>query len=458
MGALVPLVSPFLSLMNSRSLSARVLAAALLLAPFGIQAARPDPEVFFKPGPEMPAGLSAERLFPKGRLFPFSFFSVGGGSEVKINELLPEPEVQKEFAHYKTLGIPLFGPQYELNERSLADAEQHDLKVAYTVGLPMKFHDRTKEGGGPLTLTPEEITQEVTQQVKAVVGNPRVALWYLRPEELRPWRKAEMAYLEAASKAIRAADPEGRPIWIYDPAHASAKRMAAIAPWVDFVGKGMYTNYVSQQKDRIFCRWTIEQEQEAIRLAGAKAYPVSVPEMFRQPEEADLPLIPTWVRHDLYLSLVSGAKGVFVFSARRRPNFPAREAYLSAYAAEAPRLLGPLKLGELFLFGEAREDLVVDVTDGPATVSFIYPSGGVKEAMEYPSLTYKRLALGGRHFLFIVNSAQEPVEASVGGLPFNALRAVNVLEPEAPAIEAAEGEFPLRFAPLEVKIIEFQRK
>ncbi len=443
--------------MNPRSLSARALAVALLLAPFSVQAARPDPEAFFKPGPEVPAGLSAERLYPKGRLFPFSFFSVGGGSEVKINELLPEPEVQKEFAHYKTLGIPLFGPQYELNERSLADAEQHDLKVAYTVGIRMNFHDRTKEGGGPLKLTPEEITEEVTRQVKAVAGNPRVALWYLRPEELRPWRKAEMVYLEAASKAIRAADPEGRPIWIYDPAHASAKRMAAIAPWVDFVGKGMYTNYVSRKDERIFCRWTIEQEQEAIRLANATAYPVAVPEMFRQPEEADLPRIPAWVQHDLYLSLVSGAKGVFVFSARRRPDFSAREAYLNAYAAEAQRLLGPQKLGELFLFGETREDLVVDVTDGPATVTLLYPAGGVKEPLEYPSLSHRRLALGGRHFLFIVNSAQEPVEASIGGLPFNALRAVNLLE-EGPAIEAAEGEFPLRFAPLEVKIIEFQRK
>src|SRR5690606_17317242 len=116
------------------------------------------------------------------------------------------------------LNIPLFGPQYELNDRSLADAEKHDLQVVYTVGLPMNFHDRTGQGKKALELSPDEIRQQVAEQVRAAAGNRRVALWYLKPEELRPWRKKEMAYLKAASEAVREADPLKRPLWIYDPA------------------------------------------------------------------------------------------------------------------------------------------------------------------------------------------------------------------------------------------------
>ncbi len=418
---------------------------------------RSRPDEFFKPGPEIPAALSDEFLYPRGSRFPLSFFSVGGGTEQKVNDLLPEEEVQKEFAHYKTLKIPVFGPQYELNERSLADAEKHDLQVVYTVGLPMNFHDRSGEGKGTLELSPEEITQQVSEQVSELAKNKRVALWYLRPEELRPWRKKEMAYLKAASEAVRASDPLKRPLWIYDPAHATAKRLAAIAPWVDYIGKGMYPNYASKKDSRIWCRWSMEQEVEAIRLAGSSAIPIAVAEMFRQPTDEDLPKIPAWVRHDVYLSLVSGAKGVMVFSTRRRPNFPARQAYYDAYAKVAGELLGSSDLGKLFLFGEVRKDVVVDVTDGPEELELLYPSGGVKEPLRYPSISFADLALGKDRYLVLVNSADAPVETSVGGMPYNAVRVESVLDASAP-FDVGEGEFELHFEPYEVKILLLKRR
>jgi len=418
---------------------------------------RSNPDGFFKPGPEIPASLSDEFLYPRGSAFPFSFFSVGGGTEEKVNDLLPEAEVAKEFEYYKTLHIPLFGPQYELNDRSLADAQKHGLEVVYTVGVPMGFHDRSGEGKKALSLSPEEITRQVKEQVGAVAGNRSVALWYLRPEELRPWRKNEMAYLKAASEAVRAADPLKRPLWIYDPAHASAKRLAAIAPWVDYIGKGMYPNYASQKDSRIWCRWSMEQEVEAIRLAGSSAIPIAVPEMFRQPADEDLAKIPAWVRHDVYLSLVSGAKGVMVFSARRRPKFPARQTYYDAYAKVASELLGPLQLGKLFLFGEARKEVVVDVTDGPAELELLFPSGGVKEPLRYPSVSFADLALGKDRYLILVNSANAPVETSVGGMPYNAVRVESLLDGSAP-FDVGEGEFELHFEPYEVKALLLKRR
>lgn len=441
---------------SKRFLTSLALAALVSGSPArGSMRSRPD--AFFKPGPEIPATVSETELYPKGRRLLFSFFSVGGGSETKINDLLPEAEVQEEFRLYKTLEIPTFGPQYELNERTPADAEKHGLDFIYTVGLPMNFHDRSKEGKTALDLSPAEIEKAVEEQVKAMAENKRLAVWYLRPEELRPWRKKEMEYLEAASKAVRRADPLKRPIWIYDPAHATARRLAAIAPWVDYLGKGMYPNYVSQKESRIWCRWSMEQEVQAIAETGATAVPIAVPEMFRQPTEDELPLIPKWVRHDVYLSLVHGAKGVAVFSARRRPNFPAREAYMRAYGEVARELIGSRRLADPFLFGERRSDISVDVTEGPAEVELLYPSGGVKEPVRYPSLSHFDVMLEEARYLFVVNSANAPVNASIGGMPYNAVRVESLLDGAAP-FDVGEGEFELELEPYEVKALLLKKR
>ena len=53
-------------------------------------------------------------------------------------------------------------------------------------------------------------------------------------------------------------------------------------------------------------------------------------------------MIPKWVRHDVYLSLISGAKGIVVFSGWRRPKFPAFDRYFEAYAECAREINGPL--------------------------------------------------------------------------------------------------------------------
>lgn len=419
-------------------------------------AADVDPDQFFRPGPSAPEDKPADQAYPKGRMFPFSFFSVGGGSKAKVGDLLPEEEVQKEFARYKDTGLPMFGPQYELNERSLKDAEKLGLKVIYTVGIPMNFH--AKKGEPALEWTPEEIYEEVSRQVKTVADNKDIVIWYLKSEELRPWKKPEMAYLEAASKAVRDSDPQKRPFWVYDPNHANAKRLAAIAPWEDYVGKGMYVNYAKHKEGRIFCRWTIEQEIEAIRASGSSAVPVALPEMFQDPAPEEAALIPQWVRHDIFLALATGAKGVFVFSSRIRADFEQRDTYYAAYEAVA-RQIFVKGLDQVFLFGERREDIHLDVTEGPAEVEFIFPAGGIPEdqPIQYPSVSLANIAFGDARYLVLVNSAKEPVSVMLSGMPYGITQAQNLLE-EGKPFEVVEGEFPAELEPLGVRVFRVSRK
>lgn len=433
---------------------ATVATTTLLHAQLG-----PAPDAFFKPGPTAPENLSEDQLYPAGRQFPFSFFSLGGGVGVDKHAALPEEEVQKEFERYKKAGLKLFGPQYEMNGRALEDAEKHGLQVIYSITYqnPRFFHQKPA-----VPLDEEDVRKSMTEQVKAVADNEKIAIWYLQPEELRPWRKDEMTFLRIASEAIKEADPLKRPIWIYDPAHASAGRLKSIAPWVDYLGKGMYTNYASKQEERIWVRWSMEQETEAIELADSKTTPLAVPEMYhdsRRPpmSKEQIAKIPSWVRHDTYLAVATGAKGVMVFSLRKRPSLPpeAWEAYYEAYTQAARELHGPF--GQAVLFGEKRNDIVIDHVSGPEELELLFPNGGLKEPKRYPSVASLDLAYGNERYLLLVNSANEPVEVAVGGLPYASAQAQQLFG-DHEVFPIGEGEFPVELAPLEVRAYRFSRQ
>ena len=60
------------------------------------------------------------------------------------------------------------------------------------------------------------------------------------------------------------------------------------------------------------------EEYEGARVIADASDPVQAPwavlEMFEQPEDDDLTRVGAWVRHDVYASLVGGARSVLVFS------------------------------------------------------------------------------------------------------------------------------------------------
>ncbi len=430
----------------------KVLSLGMAALFVGAPASRSDEAAFFKTQPKAPEHLAADRIYPQGRQFLFTFYSVGGGTRKTGEEetaLLPEEKIDAAMARYKKAGFSIFGPQYELVGQSLKDAQKHEMQLVYSVGLKVKFTKQKVE------IDEEEVTRELTRQVSAVAHDPRIVAWDLRPEELRPWRKEEMNFLKFATKAIREADPLKRPIYHYVPGHASAKRMVPVAPYIDLLGKGMYPNYSGMKNSRVWCRWTIEQEIAAIKEANSSAVPLSISEMFQQPAPEELPKIPAWVRHDLYLSLVSGSKGIIVFSLRERDKFQAWEAYYQAYQQVGSELLGEKKLGDVFLFGEKQDDLTLNITEGPAEVGMIYPSGGVREPISYPSVAYLNTAYGDSRYLFLVNSANEAVSVEVAGIPSSA-KAQNLFanggEPQVSA-----GIIKTELQPLEVQAYRLTR-
>jgi hypothetical protein len=403
----------------------QLLIASVCVAAFGTTcvAAEITPQAFFRSAKDLSRDYDPDKVYPRGQIFPLGFFGLNMSRD-------------------KIEGLTLVGPYGR--ERNVADAKQHGLECTYNISLPMDFH-----GEKPLELTPDQIRRQIGQQVQEAAGNLEIAWWYLGPEELRFWRQNELTYLEVAAETIRRTDPLKRPVWMYDPGHRDAEALAHTVKHLDICGKGMYTNYSGQGDNRVWVRWTIEQEIGAIQEANPSAIPIAVPEMFQDPPEELLPMIPRWVRHDVYLSLICGAKGIMVFSGFRRSKFDTFDRYHQAYATCARQINGPLNLGQVFLFGERRQDVRVRVTSGPARIATAH-----KEPVEYPSVAMLDVSHGKDRYLFLANSANQPVGVVIEGLPSVPIGVENLFEPdEEPNLQ--HGRFELKLESLAVKAYRF---
>lgn len=433
------------------------IASLVLATTCALLAQTPDRAAFFKSPNELPANLPADGLYPTGQQFPFGFYSTGGGSDVQRGELL---DMDQRFYDQNLImrqkGINFIGPAYELNDMLLDDAHRCRTKAIYSV------HTKGVEGieidGEKITVRYldqlakdkkeppwDKITAHVKEIVSEVAEDPAIYAWNMAPEELRSWGTYDMKMLDVVVKAIREADPHNRPIMIYLPNHYGAKTIAPFFPTLDIVAKGAYVNYAGQKDSRIWVKWTMEQEREA--SSGKTCW--LLPEMFQEASPEDKPLIPTWVRHDVFCGLACDAKGVLIFSASRRPNFSCRNDYLEAYFDAAAIINGPDKICDAYLFGEKRDDLSLDIISGPQT---LHVKNFDLEA-DYSSITFQNLAWKQARYLTLVNSANEPVSAVLDGLPYGSdITFKNIINNES--FTVPEGNVKLNFKPLEVKLFK----
>ncbi len=325
-------------------------------------------------------------------------FLIGGFS--------PSPRADKE------AGFTIAGPGYSNAEAVFREAVEVGLPAIYPVGAKVFT---TKGGGkGPQELDFDAIRATVRAQVEAVAGEEAIYAWYLKPEELRYWEKLELEYLRVVSETIREADPKRRPVWMYEPNHRGRSALEKTLPYQQIAGKGLYTNSSGRKDERAWLLWSLDQQRQAIANASPGAMPVAVLEMFREPEEAERPLIPTWVRHDCYASLLGGARAIFIYSFARRKAFPSREVYYDAYARVARELNGAPALGPVFLHGERLSAPELEIVAGPkstwlsARKSRIFP-----EPVEWPAITSAHYRHEGVEYLFIVNSAPQAVKVAL---------------------------------------------
>ena len=160
-----------------------------------------------------------------------------------------------------------------------------------------------------------------------------------------------------------------------------------------------------------------------------------MPELCKDPELAEDKEIRAWVRHDIYLGLCSGAKGVLMWSLFKRKEVTRTwQLWYDAYAECARELNGERALAQVFLFGERRSDLKVSLVKGDAAANVTLGGNAeptttseqerAKREIKFPSWTAVEFFHHGSRWLFLVNSANSPASFTVAGWPEDS-RAIN---------------------------------
>lgn len=425
----------------------RLALAVLTLTLVGCERANPERDAFLRPPPvDKAAALPADGIYPRGRRMLYA-----GYSGVPARDLAN--------------GFSVAGPAYGGgNESQSAACEKAGLPHIVQISA---FEGNTSGGWEAAAKIPlDEVRRRVTEAVQRHAKSKFAVMWAVQPEELRPWRKDEMAYLKVVCEAIRAADPQDRPIFLYNPNHRDGNSLAPIAPLVDVVAKGCYANGAGHKDNRAWIRWSIEQMRLAADKAGPGRQVLVMPELARDPDPADRARIETWVRHDVYLGLMSGADGMLLWSLFPRKEVKATwKEWYDAYARCGRELNGERTLGQVFLFGEPRSDLRVSTVEPRRP----YPLGSsVRNALEanttapgegkqgllHPWTAYER-QLGTSHYLFVANSAPEATTFRIAGFPARGIVAESAFDGTPVALPGAGQMLELRLGPWEVRALRF---
>ncbi len=335
-------------------------------------------------------------------------------------------------------GFNMVGPYYDGgNSGGVADAAlRAGLRLAYQFELPSVDY----VSGRTRVLDSAFVLRQVRSQMATVYADPvldsAVALWSVVPEELRVHRELERRHLELVVRTVREVERERgrrpRPIWMYNPGNRRVWELALSGKYADLLVMGAYLNASARD------RWSIGDKAartaQASKLLPHRPLPVSVLWMAddpTDPRDRDAATIRRTVRHDAYLALVRGTRGLFVFSGFRRPGFTTYDRYLQAYASVMHDLTGPHGLAGVLMSGEERDDIQLRVHGrGPVA---------------YASIAYR-----GARYLFVVNSGEDSATVLISGLPATVLWREAVFSGVVDTVTT--GAFAARLEPLGVAV------
>lgn len=301
-------------------------------------------------------------------------------------------------------GFTLVGPWYD--DETLSSR----LDAAHAAGLgvivPVGYDHRRYLEARSITWTETQTNMEITARIASLAEHPAIFAWYLLPEELRSWSNAELRYLAWATAAIRAADPEQRPILSYQPNARGTAGLVPIATELDIVAKGAYVNYAGHIDERAWVRYSVGQSVEAAAAVDRHSAVWAVPEMFAD-ADGRKDEIEAWTRHDVYASLVSGATGVLVYSGFRRQGFSTYDAYRAGYERVARELNGEDGLGAALVFATKCTGPRVVAEERGAT----FHTDG--REVSVPAVAWRTTAHGDHWYMLIVNSGAEPADVTI---------------------------------------------
>lgn len=386
---------------------------------------------FFAPAVDLAVDLDPAGIYPDGQQFAFGAYSIIGTNNFNLS--------QTNMQRVANEGFTIAGPYYHQNWQNhqfIYEAASHNLRFTYQlrpypdlVGVSL-----AERSSVIFNLTDVQIAKHTRIQLENIfndpVANDTVARWSLNPEELRYWRPQEMRYLRIISETIREVELEynlpHRPFWMYEPNNRTTSGLVLTGQYQDIVSKGSYmtTRFDRGDQRSGWAMWSFNQIVDAAKTLGNSPETVfQLSEDFTDPLTGTDPIeIRRVLRHDVYLSLVMGIKGVDIWSMfEGRPNLTTGNEQFEAYGSVATDLLN---LGKVILFGQPRDDLTVSVTQGQTLINYTHTDN---TQMVFDAVNILNVAYGNERYLIVVNSAESEVDIEIRGLP-NEYIAENLLE------------------------------
>ncbi len=359
---------------------------------------------------------------PRGSAFPLGFYSV---------------HTKPDMARVRAAGWNMVH-KYHLDDRAAV------------------YHERAAKAGlwWLATVSDDDHGPISAEAAGAVVekwaAEPGLAWWDL-PEEMSSKQPEMWETFQTWSTAARTRDPLRRPVYEYIPGFLTIDRVEEYVPWVDIVAGTSYAHYAGIPRAAV--RYQVGRATTAIRRAGyvvgddyaaGEKTPIAVLELFwdQRPEHP----APTAdeVYHDAWQAIVSGARGILVYSYRHRNDLPHLRATRDAYFRFSRQLTGDAPLDRAVLDGSEVPGVRAHVVEGPHRTP-TFRAADHSPRRSYPSIDVRAWKWQGNRYVVAVNSSPRRVTARLSGLGSRA-----VFED---LFGAQDDTKRLRFAPLGVHVL-----
>lgn len=296
-----------------------------------------------------------------GKLFPHGpHMHIGGYSPSHI-ESGPD-NASSVIDRMAKAGFTVAGPWYGTHEEArpmMLAARKSGMRLALHAGSLTLLNDAKRDEFVHLLASDaEKWVNDSIDGYAAISGLlGQACCWFVLPEELRSWRQAELQYLETVSGLLRQDARTQLPVTMYEPNHRTGIELAKTGQYQDLLIRGAYVSHLGWSKDRAtHIKWAMAEAREAARSTGQTI--IAALELSQdlpgydaatlKNSPAKAAELTTLLRHDVFLAVTEGAKGVHLWSMwHKREELTTFDPQFEAYA-EAVRDLRRIERAILF--------------------------------------------------------------------------------------------------------------
>jgi len=388
-------------------------------------------------------GGTFQDIYPQGKKFPLGLYSIAGDKQ-KIEEL------KKDGWN--------FGQVYSFEknkEAFLSLAKAAEISVMASIQIELE----------------KELPKDKTIALISECAESENVLWWDMPEERRFWYSEEFDAVKNVFNWSREYDPYKRPCYMYIASQYIQEDIKHYLPYLDIIPSSVYTTYTMMP--HAWVRWRNEETVNAIvkngyeigpnYLKGQKT-PVAIIELFYEPTKDDVfpvAMGPQGAYHDFWQSIVSGAKGIIVFSLVHGTD-PQSKYYKDIftqnwqqYCKAAGEISGSENIGQAVLFGKKIDTIKTDIIDGCTRTPEFVPHGTKLPPISYPSVDTLAIEYEGYLYLIAVNSSESYAKACFSNIPKSVKTGRQLFSCRDKIIDINDAKFEHNFASLGVAIFKF---